>query len=380
MTLQSKTNEKNLQKSTPTISVILPTYNEKQNIVQVIEECITSLKEYRASLEIIIIDDDSPDGTASIVKKNYKDNEQIRVIQRLDKKGLGTAIARGFKESRGKIITVCDSDLQHPPEVLVNLIETIKKEDVDIAIGSRYLKKGGIENWSIKRKIVSFGADRLARILVPNTRNLSDPMSGVFALKKEVIENIELSPIGYKILIEILSKGNCDDIKEVPYLFKSRNKGKSKLTWKEYLNYLEHIIQLRINSIHSGLDSKRISKSIEFAGIGAIGVLINMIIFFTGIQGGLSYLYSGVLAFFFAVTSNFIGNWFVTFNRSNGPLIQQFIKYNIISGTGFLIYILVLSSVIEILQFPILLANLSAIGGSTIWNFIGSEKFAFRVK
>ncbi|MCE8428033.1 MAG: polyprenol monophosphomannose synthase [Candidatus Methanoperedens sp.] len=212
------------------VSVIIPTYNERENIIKLIPSIDKNLSDYE--YEIVVVDDSSPDGTAEAVRE-LANNYPVKAIVRPEKSGLSSAVVEGFKASCGKYIGVIDADLQHPPNYLKNFVLAVSNGQ-DIAIGSRYVKGGIIEEWSNYRSMVSKGAIMLSSPLT----DVKDPMSGYFFFKRKVIENISFDPRGFKILLEILVKGSYKEIKEFPITLKNREKGKSKLDIKEYMNYL----------------------------------------------------------------------------------------------------------------------------------------------
>ncbi len=223
------------------ISIIVPTYNEAEVLPNLIERISEALGPDMDS-EILIVDDNSLDGTGSLAKK-LSEKYPIRTIIRPRKMGLASAVMNGFDESDGEILTVLDADLQHPPEKISSLIEAIK-ENADIAIGSRYVSDGETKNWSLKRKIISKTANYLSRLLIPQTRKIKDPISGFFALRKRVIENSNLQPKSSKILLEILTKGKYEKVVEVPYQFSPRQFGKSKFELKTIINFIHHLLTL----------------------------------------------------------------------------------------------------------------------------------------
>lgn len=225
-----------IQNSKPEISIIIPTYNEVKNIKKLIEKIDENLSGWK--YEIIIVDDSSPDGTAEKAKEMAKDYP-VRTIIRPKKSGLSSAVVEGLKISCGDYIGVIDGDLQHPPEYLDNFISAVSNGH-DIAIGSRYIKGGNIDGWSAFRKAISRGAIVLSILLT----DVKDPMSGFFFLKKKVIETTSLNPIGYKILLEILVKGSYNKVKEIPFTFRKRENGESKLGISEYINYTRHLCGL----------------------------------------------------------------------------------------------------------------------------------------
>jgi dolichol-phosphate mannosyltransferase len=225
------------------ISIVSPTYNESENIRLLVKRIsqVMSNREY----EIIVVDDNSPDGTEKVAKDLSKEYP-VRTLVRNGKLGLASAILTGFDHARGNIIGVIDADLQHPPEYLLKFVKAIEQNDCDIAIGSRYTKGGGIEGWSRKRLLTSKIAVLLATPLV---RGIRDPMSGFFFLKKSVIEGVKLNPTGYKLGLEILIKGNYKKVKEIPYTFKPRKNGASKLNKSEILSYLNLLKDLYLHKI-----------------------------------------------------------------------------------------------------------------------------------
>jgi len=225
------------------ISVIVPTYNERDNIKSLIERIGKSLS--HDNYEILVIDDNSPDGTAGVAESMSEDYP-VRIIRRPGKSGLASAVVEGIENSEGNIVGVIDADLQHPPELAAKLAGAII-EGNDIAVASRYVQGGGIDNWSLFRKIASKGAILLARPLT----NVHDPASGYFFLNKEVVMGIDFKPAGFKILLEILVKGKYRRIKEIPYTFSEREKGKSKLGLGEYTSYLKLLYSLYLFRLKS---------------------------------------------------------------------------------------------------------------------------------
>jgi dolichol-phosphate mannosyltransferase len=221
----------------PEISVIIPTYKEARNIEKIVREII----EIVPDVEIVIVDDDSPDGTGKIAEDLKLKYKNIKVLHRKER-GLASAVVAGFRVTDGEIIGVMDADLSHPPTMITKLIEPLKNNTADVVVGSRYVKGGKIVGWNFIRKITSRGAILLARPLTP----LKDPVSGFFFLKKKVINHLDLNPSGYKIGLEIIVKGKYTSVVEIPYTFTNRKVGKSKLSLKEYLNFLEHLFKLYI--------------------------------------------------------------------------------------------------------------------------------------
>jgi dolichol-phosphate mannosyltransferase len=218
------------------ISIIVPTFNESKNLPLLVKRIAKALGKER--YEIIVVDDNSPDGTFGIARALGK-KYPLRAILRKTEKGLSSAVMRGFKEAKGEIIGVIDADLQHPPEKIPELIAEVRK-GYDLVIGSRLVKGGGVELWPWYRKAVSLGA----RLIALPLTGVRDTMSGFFFMRREVIKGVRLNPIGYKILLEVLVKGRYKRVKEVPFIFMNRSLGASKLNAKVYIHYLRHLGRL----------------------------------------------------------------------------------------------------------------------------------------
>ncbi|MDI6806512.1 MAG: polyprenol monophosphomannose synthase [Candidatus Aenigmarchaeota archaeon] len=224
------------------VSIILPTYNEKENIQIITTEIFRVFKKNKIKGEVIVVDDNSPDGTGAIAESLRKRYKNLLVFHRKKKAGLSSAVLTGIKISNSDIIGVMDADFSHPPPKIPSLLKKIKT--CELVIGTRYAKGGKIKSWSMLRKIVSLAANLLAKPIV-KTR---DPTSGFFFFKKEIIQNKKLSPRGFKIGLEIMVK--CEPkIVEVPYTFTSRRMGKSKFTFKEIFNFLLQLFSLYLFKI-----------------------------------------------------------------------------------------------------------------------------------
>ena len=216
------------------VSIVAPTYNERENVPALAERIFAAAGKANLAVELIIVDDDSPDGTGSVAEELAKKYGNIKVIHRSGKLGLASAVIEGFKIASAGVVGVIDADLSHPPEIVPNLVKPIMEGKADIVLGSRYVHGGGEEKWPFLRKLTSKGAVLLARPLTP----VKDCVSGLFFLRKSVIEGVNLNARGYKIGLEILVKGRYRNVVELPYIFINRKKGKSKLNKSEFTNYL----------------------------------------------------------------------------------------------------------------------------------------------
>ena len=221
------------------LSIVVPTYNEKENIFVLLNKIFKEFKENKIDGEVIVVDDSSPDGTGKLLEQKKKSFKNLKIIHREGKLGLASAVLEGFKKSRGKIIGSMDADLSHSPDKINTLYSKIKIDDFDLAIGSRYISGGKTEGFGIYRKVLSKGAVFLARIYT----SVKDPMTEYFFIKRGCIEGVEFYARGFRLLFEILIKSNCKKIEEVPINFINRKEGESKANFGEVAVYLYCLIK-----------------------------------------------------------------------------------------------------------------------------------------
>lgn len=220
----------------PLLSLVIPTYNERGNIERLIAELNAAFDRENIAAEIIVVDDDSPDGTGTLLDELCGRYPNLQVIHRSGKLGLATAVTDGFATAHGELLAVMDADFSHPPNTIPALANALMKDGADIAIGTRDVQL----NTSSARNLSSSVAIWFARPLTP----VRDPTTGLFALRRSVIEGVSLSPVGFKILLEILVKGRYRNVHEMPFTFGERWQGKSKYSFKEIVGYLRHCLRL----------------------------------------------------------------------------------------------------------------------------------------
>lgn len=230
----------NRENDAPRVSVIIPTYCEAANVREVVRKVCSALKG-RWLFEIIIVDDDSPDGTAGICH-NINADAPLIVICRKNKRGLGTAVLEGMDRARGELFVVMDADLSHPPEAIPSLLDALTNDDVAVSLGSRYVVGGTIDSsWLLRRRLLS----RFATLVVRPLTTACDPMTGFFAVRREFIANARpLTPVGFKIALEILAQCTDRQFVEVPIHFAERLGGESKLSISELWRNVRHLASL----------------------------------------------------------------------------------------------------------------------------------------
>ncbi len=354
------------------LSVIVPTLNERKNLPELLHRLTPALESsVGAAWEIIVVDDDSPDRTWDMARRLAERHPRLRVIRRTGEKGLSTAVIRGWQAARGEVLGVLDGDLQHPPEILASLWHAIE-HGADLAVGSRHAVGGDIEKWGALRRLLSFGARLLALLLLPSAaRRLTDPTSGCFLVRRTSVAGKRLSPLGYKILLEVLVRGAIHTIHEVGFVFQERRRGAGKVTARTCAEYLAHLVRLRVTSE----DFARFSR---FATAGLLGVGIDMALLFALADPralGLDLTLGKIAAAEVALVHNFFWNDALAFRdvASESPglsnKVARLLRFNAVCGTGILISAALLHAQMVWLGMDRYVANAAAIAVVALWNY-----------
>jgi len=364
------------------LSLIIPTYNESKNIGPMVRQLTAAMDAaFGAAYEIIVVDDDSPDRTWETAQGLMAQFPALKVMRRQYERGLSSAVIRGWQAARAEVLGVIDGDLQHPPEVVPALWHEMER-GADIAIASRHVDGGGVSDWSIVRRVISRSAQVIGLLVLPNTvGRVSDPMTGFFMLRRDVIRDVPLKPLGYKILIEVLGRGTARVIAEVPYVFRERSDGESKLSSKIYVDYMRHLLRLRI----ARLPLKRFFR---FAAVGLTGVAVDMGLLFllsdpSMLAWGLTR--SKLIGSEIAIINNFLWNDAWTFgdiaHRQRGwrKRLRRFGKFQFICLAGLVLNALLLNFQFNVLGMNRYAANAIAIVIVAGWNFWLSLKLSWRV-
>src|SRR5208283_1893148 len=276
---------------------------------------------------------------------------------------------------------VIDADLQHPPDVTLALYRVIER-GADIAVASRHLEGGGVSDWSVARRIVSRAAQLIGLLILPGVvGRVSDPMSGFFMIRRTAVQGVELNPLGYKILIEVLARGRLPWVGEVPYVFQERTRGGSKATARVYLEYVRHLLRLRLSDLP-------VNRFIRFAAVGLSGVIVDMGLLFllsdpTMLGWGLTR--SKLIAAEMAILNNFTWNDLWTFRdlsaqqRGAKARLRRLGKFQLICLAGVAINTILLNLQFNLLGMNRYLANAVAIAAVTGWNFWLNLKISWRI-
>jgi dolichol-phosphate mannosyltransferase len=376
------------QVDTVLLSLVVPTYNEGGNVVLLVQKLTGLLDRICPNdYELIIVDDDSPDQTWEIARSLLSEYSNLRVMRRTTERGLSTAVIRGWQASRGRFLGVIDGDLQHPPEVLEKLLGELISGS-DLALASRHVVGGGISDWSVFRRMTSRGAQILGLMIAPQVvGRVSDPMSGYFMVRRSSVTNQILNPQGYKILLEILGRGEIKQIAEVGYVFQERQDGESKVTWRQYVEYLQHLVRLRSDGrLEKFQERFPIGRFLKFGVVGFSGVFVDLGVFWILSNGfGLAAVTATILSAEVAVLNNFIWNDRWTFgDRSiqqpgRRSMVRRFLKFNVLCLVGIVLQGTLVGLMSNVAGVPAIGAKLLAIGIVMLWNFWINLKLSWRV-
>lgn len=232
----------------PALALVVPTYNERDRLPELVRAIFTAYQSAGLAGELVIVDDNSPDGTGAVADELAR-TFQIRVIHRAGKLGLGTAVVEGFAAAEAEVVGVIDADLSHPPELVPRMFAVLEAEKADMVIGSRYIPGGGTSDWEMSRVLMSKFACLLARGLTP----VRDATSGFFLMHRERARGVTISAGGFKICLELLIRSEPRLVVEVPYVFKGRTAGESKMNHKEATGYLKQLAALHAYKRERGL-------------------------------------------------------------------------------------------------------------------------------
>jgi dolichol-phosphate mannosyltransferase len=356
-------------------TVVIPTFNERDNIAALLERLEAALP--AGDTEIVFVDD-STDDTPDVIRAAAATYPiPITVHHRENGAGgLGGAVVEGMRLARGAWIVVMDADLQHPPEVLPELIDAGLRDGADLVIGTRYRGGGnsdGLEDGY--RRLISGGSTVVTKtIFRTSLLQVSDPMSGLFAVRASSLEVGELQPLGYKILLELVVRNRPGRIVEVPYSFQPRHAGESKSSMAEGVRFLRHLAILRFGA-------KRV-RMLAFALIGVSGLIPNQLALWLlhGVAG-MHYLAAAVLANMIAVGWNFLLTDKLLYrDRRHRSLAGRGIRFFVMGNADLLLRIPLLAVLVDGAHAGVLAANLLTLLASFVVRFLLLDKVIYRVK
>ena len=356
----------------PAVSVVVPTYSEAANVRELHSLLVACLA--NEDWELIFVDDDSPDGTAAIIRELAQEDRRVRCVHRIGRRGLSTAVVEGALSSSAPVVAVMDADLQHDEAILPTMLRRLRDEGLDVVVGSRYVAGGNTGAWDETRKSISSFATRLSAGLVPS--DLRDPMSGFFAIRTEIFrDNVRrLSGYGYKILLDLFASSSKPlRFAEVPYSFRGRTRGESKLDSLVVWEYLMLLVDKRFGRFVS-------PRFLFFGLVGGSGIAVHYaILTLLYIIGHRSFAVAQTIATVVSMTSNFFLNNIFTYRdrRLKGArLFRGLLLFYATCGLGALANIGVASYAFERrLQWAVSAAAGIVVG--TLWNYLATAQFTW---
>jgi dolichol-phosphate mannosyltransferase len=354
--------------------VVLPTYNERQNVRTIVAGLLSLADQF--DLEILFVDDDSEDGTAEEVRQLAHQHPVIRLIRRVGRAGLSSAIKEGILDATGDLVVVMDCDGQHEPSTVARAVDTLLKTDADLVVGSRFHPEAEILGLSDQRERNSTWANGVARFSLPQYRHLTDYMSGFFAVRPEavlpMVRRVDVN--GFKFLYELLavSRGRLK-VAEVPLTFQSRIAGDSKLD-------LAIVWDLGVSILHTLLLRSVPRRAISFALVGASGVVVQLAVNSLLMAFGLSFARALPPAVVVSATSNYLINNSLTFRfqRQQGlALLRGLLKFLLVASLPVLANVGIASAFYSLVSRDTVLAQLAGIVVVFVWNYAASSKFVW---
>ncbi len=343
----------------PDLSVIVPSYNERENLPELIRRLHAVL--VGIDFEVIVVDDDSPDGTWRVVEAIAAADPRVRLYHRIGRKGLSSAVVDGCAMAKGRLLAVMDADLQHDEAVLPRMAALLDRQEVVVA--TRHAEGGSTGSFAWHRRLMSAAATAAVRLLLGV--RVSDPMSGFFALRREVFDRVssQLQPRGFKILLELLWRARIRQVGEVGYTFRDRIAGESKLDSSVIIDFLVALVSMRLGSLLT-------PRFVRYGAVGLSGVAVQL-----GTTAGFrTWEDSPALAIGIAVAMvwNFVLNNLWTFRdaRGGGPLVtlRRLLQFTLVCGAGAVInHAVALDALRYIDSRPV--AGLAGIAFATCWNY-----------
>ena len=359
----------------PELAVVIPTLSEKDNVAPLVELLDAVLD--GVSWEVIFVDDDSPDGTAKWIREISCLDRRVRCLQRIGRRGLTTACIEGALATSAPYVAVMDADMQHDEKLLPQMLATLKSEPVDLVVGSRYVAGGGIGGWNSARASMSAFGTRLSRLICK--AEIADPMSGFFMLRRDVLEGTlrRLSGQGFKILLDILaSSPQSLRLRELPYEFRERQHGESKLDTLVAWEYMMLIADKLIGHIVP-------VRFALFAFVGGVGLFVHMsTLWFALTVAGAAFDPAQASASVAAMTSNFFLNNLFTYRdrRLRGlALLRGLISFYAICALGAVANVGIAGYVFSRNEVW-WLAGLAGIVVGSVWNYAVSSVFTWKEK
>jgi dolichol-phosphate mannosyltransferase len=357
------------------LAVVIPTYREAANVPRLVALLDAALKGH--AWEAIFVDDNSPDGTADVAREIARRDSRVRVIQRIGRRGLSSACIEGMLATAAPAVAVIDGDLQHDETLLPKMLDALQADaSLDLVVGSRFVAGGGTGDWDRDRVAKSEFATRLSRRVLK--ADLSDPMSGFFMIRTQVVRGVvpDLSAIGFKILLDIMTTSTRPlRFVELPYTFRTRTEGESKL---DYVVAMEYLIAL-----YDRMFGRYVPvRFVMFSGIGALGAGVHFLILATLFRHfGATFLAATIAATVSAMTFNFFLNNALTYRdqrlKGGRALLDGWISFCVVCSVGAVANVGVAAFLYDARSDTWIVSALAGILVAAVWNYALSSRFVW---
>jgi dolichol-phosphate mannosyltransferase len=361
------------QRLAPALTVVVPTFNESENVPVLVERVSLSLMNF--DWELVFVDDNSPDATSAVAKRLGQRNARVRCIRRVGRRGLAGAFLEGALSSQAQFVAVMDGDLQHDESLLPEMLKLLVQQDADMVIGSRYTIGGDAGGLGATRRAISRIATQWARRLTHTA--VEDPMSGFFMMRRQLLDEIApaLSNEGFKILFDILVTARGANLKiiELPYGFKTRESGSSKFDLRNAVDFAALLLSKLTRNVVP-------LRFFSFLLVGGSGVVVQLACLWQGLAAGLSFPLAAAIATLAAMTSNFLLNNLLTYRDqrvAGWRIIPALITFYAVCSIGALSNVGVSSWLYS--QRPVWwLAGIAGSVVGAVWNYTGSSIFVWK--
>ncbi len=356
------------------LSIIVPTFNEQDNIAELVRRLDAVLS--GLSWEVVFVDDDSTDGTVKALRELSQTDARVRFLHRINRRGLSSAVVEGILSTGSQYVAVMDADLQHDEKLLRDMLERLRTTNCDVVVGSRYLQDGGVEEWDEGRRAISRLATKIAQRVLKT--ELSDPMSGFFMMRRDAFDRSvrRLSAMGYKILLDILASARPPlSVSEVPYVFRNRLHGESKLDSAVAWEYLMLLLDKTIGRAVP-------VRFVMFTAVGGLGVVVHMLTLATLNQMfAVPFMQSQAIATVMAMTINFFANNMLTYRdkrlRGGRQILGGLLSFYAVCSIGAISNVGIAAFMFD-RHYSWWLAGIAGILLGAVWNYAVSSIFTWR--
>ena len=355
----------------PELAIVVPTFNERGNLKPLVDRLARCLDD--VAWEVIVVDDDSPDGTSAFVRDLGRRDARVRCLQRIGRRGLSSACIEGMLATNAPYLAVMDADLQHDEGLLLRMLEVLRAGEADVAVGSRYTLTSAVPGWDGRRHLISRVATRVGQMVL--RVQLWDPMSGFFMIRREAFEAAlrRLSGVGFKLLLDLLASEPSLRVRELSYRFRQRQVGESKLDPRAAVDFLLMLLDKLVGRVVP-------PRLALFSVVGALGIMVHLAVVELAFGLGQTFVVGQASGTVVAMTSNFAINNELTYRdrRLRGwRWLRGWLSFALVCGIGALANVGVAARLYaDATPWP--LSALAGIAVGTVWNYVVTARYVWR--